>query len=115
MIENFPYTDEEIALIKAHFADNDPLLLLLRRFFLPTMSDSKVGTLNSAQATDVFLHPDLKISSYSSPELAVIGIQAHSKALQHVESCLVLLKVLAGSKKETVAETKARLSKNSTK
>lgn len=110
---NFIYTDEELQLIKDHFADNEPLLKLLRKVLLPSVTDSaaQIGGLTS----DVFLHPDLDVKNYASAEQALIGIQAHSKALQHVSQSLFSLKMLAGQKKETVGETKKRLEQDSSK
>lgn len=116
-MNNFPYTDQELELLKNHFADNEQLLKLLRRIFLPRISDSSadVGSLASNNFTDVVLHPDLNVKNYPSLEQALIGMQAHSKALQHIENGLVAIKLLAGKKTESVADMKKRLEKDSTK
>lgn len=85
----------------------------MRKVFLPTITDS--AALIGGITSDIFLHPDLEIKNYPSAEQATIGIQAHSKALQHVSQSLWRLKMLAGQKKETVGETKKRLEQDSTK
>lgn len=110
---NFIYTDNELALLKLTFSDNEPLLKLLRKVFIPRISDT-AADIGGMQA-DVFLNPDLDIKNYPTVEQAVIGIQAHSKALKHIEGCLWQIKQLAGTKTETVEELKARLQKDSTK
>ena len=110
---NYKYTDAELELLKQHFAENEPLLKLLRKMFLPTFSNSAadVGGLRD----DISTHPDLNIKSYPTLNQAIVGIQAHSKAIQHVESTLLGIKMLAGTRKESVEELKKRLDKNSAK
>jgi len=79
-------SDEELRLLKSVFADNDALLKLLRKVFLPELS------------------PD-----------AVINIKARNQLIQHIEMQLITLKHLAGIKKESVEETKERLKRDSAK
>lgn len=110
---NYIYTDFELELLKKTFADNEPLLKLLRKVFLPRMSDSQADI--GGMTSDIILSDDLKVQNYPSVEQAMIGIQAHAKALQHIESTLWKIKTLAGQKNETVAELKKRLEKDSTK
>lgn len=107
------YSDNELALIKLTFAENEPLLKLLRKVFLPNITDSSADI--GGVATDIGVHPDYDLKNYPTIEQAMIGIQAHTKALQHLQGCLFNLKMLAGMKNETVEELKARLEKNSNK
>lgn len=110
---NFIYTDEELDMLKRTFADNETLLKLMRKVFFPSMSatNTDVGGLQE----DVAFHPDLDPKNYPSIEQAVVGIQAHAKALRYVESKLWQIKQLAGHKNETVEELKKRLLKDSAK
>jgi hypothetical protein len=110
---NYIYTDQELELLKNTFAENEPLLKLLRKVFLPRISDSAADI--GGMTADVAMHPDLQVKSYPTIEQAMVGIEAHTKALQHVESCLWKMKQLAGLKNETVEELKKRLEKDSTK
>lgn len=110
---NYIYSEGELELLKSHFADNEELLKLLRKVFLPRMSDSAADI--GGMTSDVAMHPDLQVKNYPTLEQAMIGIEAHSKSLQHVEKCLWQIKMLAGQKNETVAETKKRLEKDSAK
>jgi hypothetical protein len=110
---NFIYTDEELDLIKRTFAENEQLLKLMRKVFLPQITDTAADI--GGMSADVGLHPDLTVKNYPSLEQAMIGIEARSVALQHIESSLWKIKQLAGFKNETVAELKARLQKDSSK
>jgi hypothetical protein len=64
---------------------------------------------------DVAMHPDLQIKSYPTMEQAMVGFEAHAKALQHIENSLWKIKQLAGIKNETVQDLKKRLERDSTK
>ena len=110
---NYRYSDAELDLIKQTFADNEPLLKLLRKVFLPIITDTSANV--GGIAEDVGLHPDFDIKSYQNIEIATVAINARLLALKHVNDTLVRIKMLAGMKNETVEETKARLEKNSAK
>lgn len=101
-------TNEELATIKALYSDNPQALKVLRKIFLPEIdANSPIG-----QNFDLWM--TLKIED-QSPEHIITNIKARNTLIQHVESCLMQLSILAGQKEETVEETKARLSANSTK
>lgn len=101
-------TDDELKLIKGTYAENDALLKLLRKVFLPELSaEAPIG-----QNLDLWMTLDL---ASQSPEEALINIKARNTVIQHVEMCLMQLKALAGSKDETVEQTKERLKKDSAK
>jgi len=110
---NFRYTDAELDLLKSTFADNEPLLKLLRKVFLPIVTDTAANV--GGITEDIGLHPDFDIKTYKSMEEAVIAINARLLALKHIGDTLVKIKILAGMKTETVEETKKRLEKNSAK
>lgn len=101
-------SDDELALIKALFADNPGALKLLRKVFLPEI------TFTAPLGQQVDLWMTLKIEDLS-PEQALINLKARNTVIQHVEGCLMQLNSLAGMKEESVEDTKKRLAKNSTK
>ena len=113
-VENsYFFSDEDLSLMKAHFADNEPLLKLLRKVFIPSYHDtaSDIGGFTD----DMHNNKEFDITSYSSPEQAFIGLQARMKMIQLTENSLWRIKMLSGTKKETLEETKARLNKDSAK
>jgi len=101
-------TNEELATIKALYSDNPQGLKVLRKIFLPEINP----TAPIGQNLDLWM--TLKIED-QSPEQVITNIKARNTLINHVESCLNQLSVLAGQKDETVEETKARLAANSTK
>lgn len=101
-------TDAELGLIKSVFGDNDVLLKLLRKVFLPELD------LNSPVGQQVDLWMILSLDNLT-PEQALIKITARNTIIQHIEMCLSQLKILAGKKDETPEQTKTRLQKDSSK
>jgi len=101
-------TEDDLAIIKSLFAENDAALKVLRKIFLPEITaDAPIG-----QVVDLWLSLSLESAT---PEQALIAIKARNMVITHVESQLVQLKNLAGKKEESVAETKKRLQQNSAK
>lgn len=101
-------SDAELSLIKMTFAENDTLLKILRKIFLPEISaEAQIG-----QNFDLWM--TLQLDNLP-PDQAIINIKARNTVISHVENCLVQLKLLAGIKNETVEETKERLQKDSSK
>lgn len=101
-------SDTELEIIKNTFADRDDLLKVLRKIFFPEiLADAPVG-----QNIDLWM--TLKIEDMT-PEQALINIKARNTVIQHVEGCLMQIKMLAGQKSESVTETKERLKKDSSK
>ena len=100
--------DVELQLIKNTFAENDELLRVMRKVFLPEI---EAGT-PIGQNLDLWM--TLKIEDMP-PEQALINIKARNTVIQHVEMCLAQLKVLGGMKDETVEATKEKLKKDSAK
>jgi hypothetical protein len=101
-------TDTELALIKATFADNEPLLLLMRKIFLPELDASTpIG-----QNIDLWM--TVKIDEMT-PEEAIINLKARNSLISHLDQQLSVLEILAGQKDETAEETKKRLQTNSAK
>ena len=101
-------TDADISMLKNTFADNTELLKLLRKIFLPEITaDAPIG-----QNLDLWM--TLKLEDMT-PEQAMVKILARNTVIQHVESCLGQIKILAGQKSESVEQTKENLKKNSNK
>lgn len=101
-------SDTDLSIIKNTFADNEELIKVLRKIFLPELSaDVPLG-----QNIDLWM--TLKVDDLE-PEQAIINLKARNTVIQHLEMCLMQLNVLAGSKEETVEATKERLKKDSSK
>lgn len=102
------FSDADLSLIKNTFANNEELLKVLRKVFLPELTaDAPIG-----QNIDLWM--TLKIEDLE-PEQALINIKARNTVIQHLEMSLMQLSILAGQKEETVDETKKRLAKDSSK
>ncbi len=101
-------SDSDLSILKNTFAENDELLKVLRKIFLPEISAS------SPIGQNIDLWMTLKIEDMS-PEQAMVKILARNTLIQHLEQCLSQIKILAGQKEETVEQTKANLLKNSNK
>jgi len=100
--------DEDLRIIKSTFADNDKLLKLLRKVFLPEI------TFNAPLGQNIDLWMTIKVDEML-PEQALINLKARNSLIQHIEGQLVVLKALAGQKDETVGQMKQRLKKDSAK
>lgn len=101
-------SDIELELIKSTFAGNEELLMLMRKVFLPELDPS----LPLGQNIDLWM--TLKIEDLT-PEQAIINIKARNTLIQHIESQLMTLKMLAGTRDESVEATKKRLAQDSSK
>lgn len=101
-------TDTDLSMLKNTFAENTELLKLLRKIFLPEITaDAPIG-----QNVDLWM--TLKLDDMT-PEQAMVKILARNTVIQHIESCLGQIKILAGQKSESVEQTKDNLKKNSNK
>jgi hypothetical protein len=101
-------TDADLSLLKNTFAENEHLIKLLRKIFLPEITaDAPIG-----QNLDLWM--TIKLEDLT-PEQIAINVKARNTVIQHVESCLSQIKILAGQKTETVEQTKENLKKNSSK
>lgn len=101
-------TDEELAVIKGLFAENEDGLKLMRKIFLPEIDyNAPLG-----QLVDMWIPVEV---DDVSPEQAIINIKARKSLIIHVESCLMQLRNLAGKKEDTVENTKKKLMQDSSK
>ena len=101
-------TDAELQIIKSTFSQNDPLLKLMRKIFLPEI----YPTAPLGQNIDLWM--TIPINDISNDE-ALINLKARNSLIQHVDQQLMVLKTLAGAKEESVEDTKKRLGQNSNK
>ena len=100
--------DLDLSLIKNTFADNDELLKLMRKIFLPELDpNTPIGQL-------IDVHMSTPTEDKTDAEIA-LNVKARNMLIGHVELQLQVLKALAGNKNETVEQTKDRLSKDSSK
>jgi hypothetical protein len=102
------YSDAELAMLKTTFAENDELLKLVRKIFLPELKfDAPIG-----QNIDLWM--TIKVEELS-PEEALINLKARNSLIQHLEMCLNTIKILSGQKTESIDQVKERLMKDSSK
>jgi hypothetical protein len=102
------FTDVELSMIKNTFSDNDELLKVLRKVFLPELDpNAPIG-----QMVDLWM--TMKIEDQSA-EQAMINLKARNTVIQHLDMCLMQLGILAGQKEDSVEDTKKKLLKDSAK
>lgn len=98
----------EISLIKNTFKGNEPLLIAMRKIFLPTYTlDAAIG-----DQTDLWMNVEI---DGKSPEEAIINIKARALFMAHMEGGLTKLKMLSEQKEQTPEEEKEVKEKNSSK
>lgn len=101
-------TDEELAVIKGLFADNEEALKVMRKIFLPEIDYSAP----LGQLVDMWIPVEI---DDVTPEQALVNIKARKTLIIHVESCLMQLRNLAGKKDDSVEATKKKLQQDSSK
>jgi len=102
------FTDAELATIKSTFKDNDALLKVLRKVFLPEYDPyAPFG-----QGIDLWMTIDVR---NLDPQTAYTRLLARNELITHVEQQLAQIKFLADMKTETAQEKEAREKKDSTK
>jgi len=101
-------TPEEFAIIRTTFKDNDALLKLMRKIFLPEIDP----TAPLGQMVDLWMSLNMK---ELTAEQALVKLEARNSLILHVEQQLLALRAMADSVDETPAQTAARLKKDSTK
>lgn len=101
-------TTEERLLIQKVFKNNDPLLKLLRKVFLPELDpNAPIGGL-----IDLWMTVDVKDMS---PEMALINIKARNTLIHHVDQQLMQLGLISSLEEETVEQIVERKKKDSSK
>lgn len=99
---------QEIELIKQTFKGNEQLLKLMRKIFLPEV------TANAPLGQQIDLWMTIPLGQMST-EQAIINLTARNQLIQHIESQLLQLKILAETDAKTLEEAKEALKKDSNK
>lgn len=104
------FTDEELSLLKNTFKDNEKLLKLLRKVFLPEYDpEAPLG-----QTVDR-LWMGLDMLAQMSPHDRELAILVHLKLNNHVERQLIQLDALAKQEAESEEAKAKRIKKDSAK
>jgi len=101
-------TESEIELIKKTFKDNEQLLKLLRKIFLPELDP----TAPLGENIDLWLSVPVKQLPH---EDAVIQIMARNELINHIEMQLMVLDNLANTEAKSLAEIQENMRKDSAK
>lgn len=102
------FTEEEIAIIRSTFLDNEKLLKVLRKVFLPEYDpQAPLG-----QVVDLWMTLDLKDLS---PDQAMVKIWARNSLITHIEQQLLQINQLANMPVETESQKEERKKANSNK
>ncbi len=100
-------TPQEMSILQGTFKDNEALLRLMRKLFLPELDP----TVPLGQNMDLWM--TLKVEDLP-PEQAIINIKARNSLIQHLDQVLQMIKVLA-ERDETPEDAIMRLKKDSSK
>lgn len=101
-------TDDELKVIKGTFRNNEPLLKILRKIFLPELDpNTPIG-----QNIDLWMTVNVE---NMTPEQALINIKARNILINHIDLQLMQLKLLAGVEEETIEQLEERMRKDSSK
>lgn len=101
-------TEAEISLIKNTFKGNEPLLIAMRKVFLPTYDvNSPIG-----DQQDLWMNVEI---DGKTPEEAMLNIKARALFMAHMEGGLTKLKITSEQTEVTAAQTKEALKKDSNK
>jgi hypothetical protein len=101
-------TTEDMQLIKGTFANNEPLLKLLRKIFLPELDP----TTPIGQNIDLWM--TVSVDNMTA-EQALVNLKARNILINHVEQQLMQLKLLSEVKEETAEELSVRMEKDNNK
>ena len=101
-------TETEISLIKNTFKGNEPLLIAMRKIFLPTYQlDAPIG-----DQSDLWMNVDI---DGKTPEEAILNIKARALFMAHMEGGLTKLKITAEQSEMTPEQVREAKVKDSTK
>lgn len=99
---------DEIELIKRAFGNNEPLLRLMRKIFLPELDP----TAPIGQMIDLWMTVTV---ADMSPEEAIINLKARNTLITHVDQQLMTLLLISKMESPTEGEVKAKIEKDSSK
>lgn len=101
-------TDADVKLIKSAFKNNEPLLLLMRKIFLPEIDpNAPIG-----QVIDLWMTVDVKDMS---AEEALVNIKARNQLITHLDQQLMTLSIIANKPEESEVDLEERKKKNGTR
>jgi hypothetical protein len=108
MKEEMRITPEEIDLLKSSFKGNTKLLKLMRKIFLPEITpDAPLG-----QNIDLWM--TIPIQNLTNEE-KVANLIARNNLIQHIESQLLQLRILAETDVKTLEEAREAVKRDSNK
>jgi len=102
------FSDSELSYMRNTFKNNDELLKLLRKVFLPELDP----TAPLGQMVDLWGSIPVK---ELSPEAAHINILARQTLISHLDQCIMQLQVLANQEETTPEDRKEKARKDSSK
>lgn len=101
-------SEAEISLIKNTFKGNEPLLIAMRKVFLPTYDvNSPIG-----DQQDLWMNVEI---DGKTPDEAMLNIKARALFMAHMEGGLTKLKTVAEAATITAEQAKEALKKDSNK
>jgi len=102
------FTSDELALVRATFKGNDPLLKLMRKVFLPEIDpEAPIG-----QVIDLYMTVQ---TDGLTEEQALVNLKARNSLISRVDQMLMQLKLLSEMDDLTPEEAIMKLRKNSNK
>ena len=102
------FSNEELDMIRGTFADNEPLLKLLRKVFLPEIDpNAPIG-----QLIDLWMTVDIKDKS---AEDAITNLRARNELISFVDQRLLELSIMAQQAPLTEEQVKEKNKKDSVK
>jgi hypothetical protein len=108
MKEEMRITPQEIDLLKSSFKGNDKLLKLMRKIFLPEIThDAPLG-----QNIDLWM--TIPLQNLTSEE-KIANLIARNNLIQHIESQLLQLRILAETDVKTLEEAREAAKRDSNK
>jgi len=108
MKEEMRITTEEIDLLKSVFRGNTKLLKLMRKVFLPEI------TYEAPLGQNIDLWMTIPIQNLTNEE-KVSNLIARNNLIQHIESQLLQLRILAETDVKTLEEAREAMKKDSNK
>ncbi len=104
-------SEEELAIIRSTFRDNPKLMTVLRKIFLPTISDPSLPV---EEVSKDALLTNIDWMSMSAEHVKAI-MQGRMEAIKFIVGGFIQLRMLANSPVESPMSEEARRAKDSTK
>ena len=102
-------SDQDLAVLRAMFLDREGAIDVIRKIFFPELTADSPIKLNNDLWTTGF---DL---SGMTPEQKVIAVEARQMMVNQIEGGLQVIRLMVGTKEETVEQAVARVRKDSSK